>query len=186
MKDSNYCDYVFLDSFRIIIKWLVPVIALFWISLSFHFMWIVIIDVTDRTFNAICAVVCALLGILIALTWKQRMITISLKYTCNDNIIQNHSSVVRSFVDIKLPTFISATYIVGVTRAPWSQGFYLLSNKPIQYVSNHEGNGARVVQSLVKKGVVVLPQNKETQSIVERLTPNSAIPVYPKVAYIQR
>ena len=82
--------------------------------------------------------------------------------------------------------FISRTVIAGATRAPWSERLYLLSNEPILYVPNHEGNGMLVVQSLAKKGVVVLPINETTQSIVEQLTGNIVIPAYPKVAYIQR
>ena len=82
--------------------------------------------------------------------------------------------------------FVSQTFIAGITRAPWPEEFYLLSNEPMQYVPNYEGNGMLVVQSLAKKGVVVLPINEETQSIVEHLTGNLEIPVYPKVAYIQR
>lgn len=186
MKDSNYQGYVYSENNRIMIRWVVPIVILFFGVASICFLRMAIIDVEDKVISLIIAFTFALLSGLMIIGWKRAMITISLQYACTDNIIQNHSKAEKNVVDVKYSMFISQTVIAGVTRAPWSERLYLLSNEPMLYVPNHEGNGMLVVQSLAKKGVVVLPINKETQSTVEHLTGNLEIPVYPKVAYIQR
>ena len=186
MKDSNYQGYVYSENNRIMIRWVVPIVILFFGVASICFLRMAIIDVEDKVISLIVAFTFALLSSLMIIGWKRAMITISLQYACTDNIIQNHSKAEKNVVDVKHSMFISQTVIAGVTRAPWSERLYLLSNEPMLYVPNHEGNGMLVVQSIAKKGVVVLPINKETQSTVEHLTGNLEIPVYPKVAYIQR
>ena len=69
---------------------------------------------------------------------------------------------------------------------PWTEYFYILSNNPISYVENHEGNGVRVIRMLAKKEVVILPINDNIRIIVAQLTNNIAIPSYPKVIYLQK
>lgn len=186
MKDFNCQGYVYSEDIRIIIKWVVPIVILFLGVVSFCCLRIAIIEAEDRSANTIVAVTCALLSGLMMIGWKKAMITISLQYACTDNIIQNHSKAEKNVVDVKYSIFISQTVIAGVTRAPWSERLYLLSNEPMLYVPNHEGNGMLVVQSLAKKGVVILPINDATQSVIEQLTGNIVVPTYPKVAYIQR
>ena len=186
MKDCNCQGYVYSENKRIIIRWVVPIIILFEVVTSFCFLRMAIIDVEDRVISLIVAFAFALLSGLMIFGRKKALITLSLQYGCDDNIIQNHGLTEKNFIDVKCSMFVSQVHIAGVTRAPWPEEFYLLSNKPMPYVPNHEGNGTLVVQSLTQKGVVILPINETTQSIVDQLTENIVIPVYPKVAYVQR
>lgn len=186
MKNNNCQGYVYSENKRIMIRWVVPIIILFEVVVSFCLLRMAIIDVEDRGFFLIVAFAFALLSSLMFLGRKKALITLSLQYACNDNIIQNYGLTEKTFVDVTCSMFVSQTYIAGITRAPWPEEFYLLSNKPMLYIPNHEGNGTLVVQSLAQKGVVILPINKETQRIVDELTKNIVIPFYPKVVYIQR
>lgn len=186
MKDCNCQGYVYSENKRIIIKWVVPIIILFEVVTSFCFLRIAIIVVEDRIISLMVAFTFALLSGLMILGRKKALITLSLQYTYNGSMIQNYGLTEKNFVDVKCSIFVSQTYIAGITRAPWSEAFYLISNEPMLYVPNYERNGMLVVQSLAQKGVVILPINKETQNIVEELSQNIVIPFYPKVAYIQR
>lgn len=186
MKDCNCQGYVYSENKRIIIRWVLPIIILFEVVTSFCFLRMAIIDVEHSVISLIVAITFALLSGLMILGRKKALTTLSLQYACDDNMIQNFGLTEKNYVDVKCSMFASQVYVAGIARAPWPEAFYLLSNKPMLYVPNYEGNGILVAQSLAKKGVVVLPINEETQTIVEHLTGNLEIPVYPKVAYIQR
>ena len=186
MKDCNCQGYVYSEGKRIIIRWVVPIIVLFEVVVSFCFLRMAIIDAEGKGSSLIGAFIFALLSGLMIFGRKKALIPLSLQYACNDNIVQNRSKTLENSVDTKCPMFVSQIYIVGITRAPWPEGFYLLSNKPILYVANHEENGMLVAQSLVKKGVVILPINETTRSIMKQLIGDIVIPFYPKVAYIHR
>ena len=186
MKDCNCQGYVYSEDYRIIIKWGVPIMIMFEVFTSFWFLRMAIIDGEDRVMSLISAFIFALLSSLTILGRKKVLLTLSLQYSCDDNLIQNYGLTTKNFVAVKCSMFISKTYIPGITRAPFPEKFYFLSNEPIQYIPNHEENGALLVQSLTKKGVVILPINEATESIIEKLTGNIEIPTYPKVAYIQR
>ena len=186
MEDCYCQGYVYSESKRIVIRWIVPIIILFEVIASFWLLRMAIIDGGDRAISLIAAFIFALLSIFMILGRKKALIILSLQYACSDNIIQNRGLPPKNSVDVKCSMFISQIYIAGITRAPWPEEFYLLSNEPMQYIPNHEGNGTLVVQSLTKRGVVILPINATTQSVIEQLTGNIVIPAYPKVAYIQR
>lgn len=187
MEYSDCQGYVFSENKRIIIKWIVPLVSLLGCCFSLSCLRLAVIYSENRGTHILISILFAFLSGLQILVRKKVVILFSLQYICGNNAIQNVMDKLHTtIVDTHSSFFISQICVEGNSKIPWSEYFYVLSNKPIVYVSNHEGNGMRVVQSLVKNGVVILPKNKTSQMVIEHVTDDMIVPVYPKVAYRQQ
>ena len=155
---------------------------------SFSIIWLrlAIIEPENRFIHLLIFVLFAFICCVLGVIRRKSLPCITLQYIFQDDKFQNCGKFSDACADVQYPLFVSQTYIAATNGMPYREKFYLISNTPLQYVPNHEGNGMRVVHHLAKSGCVILPINAVTQAIVEQLAKNGEIPMYPQIAYIQR
>lgn len=186
MNCSNCQGYVFSENKRIVVKWIVPFISFLGCCFSISCLRLAVTYSENRSTHILISVLAAFFSCIQILARKKVMPLFSLQYICKHHAIYNVNKHHNSFADTQASLFISKIYVESNTKIPWSEHFYALSNKPFAYIANHQGNGMRVVQSLIENGVVVLPLTQTTSNFIEEFGDNINIPVYPKVAYIQK
>ena len=185
--DCNNCEgYVFSENKRIIIKWIVPVTSLIGFCFSISCVIIAVTYSENRGTHILISMLCSPWSCFQLLMRRKVIPLLALQYCCKHNAVCNSNGLGSTFVDTRTSLFISKISVEGNTRIPWSEHFYFISNKPIAFVPNHEGNGLCVVKSLAKQGVVILPITETTGVFVAKLVDSITIPTYPKVAYRQQ
>lgn len=177
--------YVFSEEKRIFVKWILPVLSLVSCCLSAFFTGSAAAHSENRGACIFAAVFFVLLGVFLILGRRNAVKLYSLRYICGNDTLQNIGEMQDAFVDTRLPLFVSQTRIEGSARIPWSECFYILSNKPLSFAVNYENNGMRVVRELMRNGAVILPVTDATQRGVEQLLGKREIPVYPRAAYFR-
>jgi len=186
MEDiMNAQGYVFSDQKRFFINWIVPIMSFLCCCFSIPFFSLWFMRAENKGAHLFSAAVFAFLSLFQIYMRKKSIKLYTLQYICKNNSIQNFNKSYSSFVDTSSSLFVSKIHVAGTSKVPWSEDFYVLSNKPLPYVANYEGNGMLVIHSLIND-VVILPINNTTGIIVEQLAKDTTIPVYPKVMYLQQ
>lgn len=185
MVKINECQgYVYSNVIRFIIRWIIPLQAVFLCGFSLWLLYLAITYSENRSTHTLLFVVFLLssLGMLIARKFSLQKLAWG--YMCNNNRIVNYNKSKEFFVDTHLPLFVSRICFQTSKRIPLVEDYYILSNKPLEYIPNHEENGTLIVQKMMQNEVVVIPANESTQAVIIQLVGHVVIPTYPKVAYL--
>jgi len=112
---------------------------------------------------------------------------LSLRYFLNGVIAKNQSDQKTHSVNVMNSIFISKLLLsLHMRGGHWLEQYYLVSNKPIQKVINHESGGLHIPKDLWDNGVVILPVNEQTNNWIKQAIGDSNVPQYPVVAYLSR
>lgn len=178
--------YVLKDDFRFFIRWLNPICAGIELLISMEFLRRAIVEQEDKNPNLFDCALSLGIGILLLVVWYRYSRILSLSYSCDKNLITNQCSLGRHSMDITHSFFISELTVAFTGKGTRFDHFLILSSQPFSHISGLDDGGLRVIKSLWKEGIILLPASDETRFWISEMVGIDRIPQYPRAAYLHR